>query len=155
MTSPACFALFCEDIRREAGSLDTLIGVMPSTQRVPTVPGAFRRLSVYYRIRLPLDQDINERISASLDIDEGVVGPEVEFSDDGGLPKINLERAVQRAKILKAAYVEVHARIRLDELPIVGPGQIRAIAKVGHQTVVGGYLNIELRDDSNASQPPS
>jgi hypothetical protein len=154
MTSRSCFALFCEDIRREPGSKETLIGVMPALQRVPKFPGAFQRLSIYYRVRLPLDQDVNERVLVDLEIDEGV-SVDIELEDSTPYPKENLERALALAKERNAPYAEVQARLIVDGIPITGAGQIRAIAKIGDERLVGGYLNIKLKDDSSASPPPS
>ncbi|UGY15087.1 hypothetical protein HAP48_0042275 [Bradyrhizobium septentrionale] len=152
MIAPVCFALFCEDIRREGNGRDTIIGVMPAAIRVSKFPGALRRFSVYYRIRLPLDHDPSERIFINLDAD-GV--SDVQIVDEDGLSAESLERLIARTKRQKAPHVEINARLRLDDFPLIGAGQIRAVAIVGEQKLVGGFINVELRDDATASQQPS
>lgn len=131
-----------------------MIGVMPAVQRVSTFPGVFRKMAVYFRIRLPLDQDLNERIFITLDIDEGM-SDDVEVDEQYALPRKNLENALARAKERNAPYTEVMAKLIVDGIPITRAGQIRAVANIGGEALIGGYLNIALRDDASASQPPS
>lgn len=153
MTSPTCIALFCEDIRRETGNRDTIIGVLPAVTRISKLPGTFRRFSVYFRIRLPLDHDANKRVFINIEAD-GVSDAEVE--DDEGMPKESLERAIARAKERNAPFVEITARLHLNDFPVIGTGQIRAIATVGDEHLVGAFLNVELKEGSSSEHqsPP-
>ncbi|MEY9110430.1 hypothetical protein ABH999_006626 [Bradyrhizobium yuanmingense] len=147
MITPTCFALFCEDIRRETGNRDTIIGVLPALTRLSKIPGEFRRFSTYFRIRLPLDHDLKNRVFITIEAD-GVSDAQIE--DDGGLPDDILQQAIDKAKERNAPFVEVIARLRLDDFPIIGSGQIRAIAIVGGERLVGGFVNVEVRaPDSN------
>ncbi|MCW1991275.1 UNVERIFIED_ORG: hypothetical protein M2425_002727 [Bradyrhizobium japonicum] len=147
----ACIAIFCEDIRREVNGRETLIGVLPTGIRVPELPWQLKRLSLYYRIRLPLDQDTNQKIYIDLDA-AGVTDAGIE-ADDQGIPKEVLERAVARARERNAPYVEVIARLRLDGFPIVGEGRITALLFAGEEKVVGGYLNIALKVEDTSTVP--
>lgn len=46
------FALFCEDIRDEAGGSDSLIGVMPQGIIVPTFPFTAHKIGIYARLQV-------------------------------------------------------------------------------------------------------
>lgn len=45
-------AFFCEDIRREIGGTDTIVGIWPDNVAVPEFPFSFPKLALYVRVNL-------------------------------------------------------------------------------------------------------
>jgi hypothetical protein len=149
-------ALFCEDIRREAASRDTLIGIMPATIYLPSFPGDLRRLSVYVQIRLAVSGKFDKAISVDLDVpgDKGAINNQ----NREPLPRDMLERSLRRAKERNLPFATITARMLISEpVPVPTPRTVLAILKYGKQKEVCGLLNIMERpkDASTVSPPPS
>jgi hypothetical protein len=156
MKGISALALFCEDIRREGGSKDTLIGVMPTTVHVVSFPGALRRLSVYVQIRLATDGKYEKPLSVDLEIagEKGAIKNE----NRNPLPIDVIERSLNRAKDRGLPFAVITARMVLgDPVPVPSARKFLAILKYGKRKEVCGLLNImqKVTDASSASPPPS
>ena len=66
-------ALFCEDARRESGGRFTLIGVMSDVAQVSEFPGALKRLTVHFRIRLDVKRKYPKPLVIDIEVPEGEV----------------------------------------------------------------------------------
>jgi hypothetical protein len=148
------FGLFCEDIRREGGGKETLIGVMTETIQVAKFPASFRRLACYFRIRLDVANSYDLPLSVDLETTDG----EIKNENMDPAPAEMIERTLVRARKRGAPYGTIFARVRISEpVDFSGPAKIYAYIRYGEEKLLCGFLSVIERpsDPSNASSPPS
>ncbi|WP_430650200.1 DUF6941 family protein [Bradyrhizobium lablabi] len=156
MKGISAVGIFCEDIRREGPGKDTIIGAMSDTIRVPSFPGALRRLAIYYRIRLSVDGRFTKPIKVDLDVQNDHVV--VDNKSPGPIPHDVIERSIANAKKNGVPFATIIARTELAEpVEFPGPTKLVAVLRYGDQKEVCGILNVIERpkDASSASPPPS
>lgn len=142
-------AHFCEDIRRESAGKTTLIGIYPTTFFAPSFPRALRRLSVWFSIRL----DVNQVYEKPITIDLHAEGTEIkeDSESEDAIPKEILESALQKARERKLPYATVLGHITLTEpVNFERPTLLKAVVKYGDTESICGILNI-LKRTANAS----
>ena len=88
-------ALFCEDIRREGGGRETIIGMMPDTIQISSFPWSIRRITVHFRIKIQADFVCEKPII--MDIESEVAEIEHVKKRDPAPPEL-IERTIARAK---------------------------------------------------------
>jgi hypothetical protein len=144
-------ALFCDDVRREVGGRETLIGVLPDATPFPR-PMRLQRLVVYYRVKFEVSKTYSETIQPQLEFN----GEAVDVSaTTGPMPISLINQALQRGKNQNLSHVTLHALARLREpLFVEKDSRIDAILNVGAEKVICGTLNFIL-DPSIASSRPS
>jgi hypothetical protein len=151
MEGISAFALFCEDVRREASGKETLIGVMADVMTFPAFPARVRRIQVYFRIRFEVGKKYNQIIVPTLEWD----GKPVDRDSPEPLPVEMIERSLIGAEKRKLSYATAAIRVRLDEpLPVQSPGKILAILNIGDEKMLCGALTFAERPSSLSQQPP-
>lgn len=144
MKGVSAFALFCEDIRRETGNKETLIGVMPETIQVSTFPGALKKLAVYFRVRLEVGRQYPKPIKIDLEIPGDDIQSDSKTPEP--IPAEVIERSIERAKDRGLPYATIIGRMFLSEsVPIPSPRMISAILICGSKRQLCGVLNIAQR----------
>lgn len=132
------FAIFCEDVRREAQGRNTIIGVMPDTVRVPSFPGEMRRLALYIRLRLNIEASYESpifiRVTSSPE--------EVLLDDHEPIPKEVVERSVSGAKQRGVPFGTIFARFELTPVSLQGPVKLTATLEFNDEQEVIGFLQI-------------
>jgi hypothetical protein len=150
MKGITAFAIFCEDIRRESTGKNTLIGAMSDTIGVEKFPTTFRRLAVYFRIRLEVEGEYTKPISVELEIPEAD-GEIISQSMDRVPPEM-IERSLKRAKERGLPFATLNGRMLVQEpVKIRAPRKILAILKYGKRREVCGFLNVAEKDEKDAS----
>ncbi|HWK97361.1 MAG TPA: hypothetical protein VNR39_18235 [Pseudolabrys sp.] len=153
MKAVSASALFCEDIRREATGRETLIGVLPDTYNVKSLPMRMRRLAIYARIRIDVEHvDLKKTISISV---LGSTGLEISGGEEGPVPAEVVAHGVERAKEMGLPYATIIGKIRLDEpVSIPSGGTFKVYLHYADEQELCGLLNIRPRADASASPPP-
>src|SRR4051794_40800732 len=150
MNGVTALALFCEDIRREGGARDTLIGVKADTTRVPNFPGRFKNISAYFRVRFEIGKQYPDPVGIEVEAE----GMKIEQdSPTGPIPPELIESAIKNATAVGSPYATIIGRIEFEGLVIPQPVTLKAMLRVGSQTELCGILNIvaETKSASTAS----
>lgn len=157
MKDISAFAIFCEDIRREAGGRHSIIGTYSDTMEVPSFPGALRRLGVFFRIRFDVNGTFDQPISVDLEVDNG----EIVHETPEPIGRDLLERSLAKSRERGMPYTTITGRMEVEEpVHLAGPCRILALLKVGDEREVCGILNLRLKEPpssaaASASPPPS
>jgi hypothetical protein len=141
--------LFCEDVRDEAHSRHTLLGVLPDNMDVPKFPGTLNKLGVYVRVHIDATADVGPlevRIKV-FDNDEQVLGG---FDAES----IKKQQEIARGNQTPTAGFIISAVA--GRIPIARPGRINLIAQVGEESIVCGSLRLfTSSSSSDPAQPAS
>ena len=125
----SAIAIFCEDIREEKSRQDTLIGILPDTLRVPSIPGMMPKLAVYARIHVLRIAGIREvRIRCEL--------------LDGTVVQANDLTEVLAQEKGKGESIGLVAKTVFSPFPVMAAGQIKVIATIDGEDYVCGALTI-------------
>jgi hypothetical protein len=139
MRGLSAHAFFCEDIRREVGGRETVIGIMPDTVQVPRFPWTMRRLAVHFRIKLSVDFICEKPILVDVESPEADIEPK----ERGPAPKDLIERTIERAKERGLPYGTILGRVELTEpLEFTGPTTLFTVLKYGDEREICGVLNL-------------
>jgi hypothetical protein len=153
MNGVRAFACFCEDVRRESAGKDTIIGLMTDTRIVPSFPWSFRRMAVYFQIKLDVDKSYDQPLLMDLESSES----ELEHADRSPAPLDMIERAIAKAKQRGLPFATITGRVQFKE-PMLVPekAKIYAVLKYGEERDICAVLNVIERpkDDSTASSRP-
>lgn len=143
--------LFCEDIREEARSLHTLIGVMPGNMRVPRIPGAFARLGMYVRVHVEAAATDVGDIGMTLVLPDGNKNHFDGFTTDQ--VNVELQKAIENGL--------PHAGFMLQavgtSVPIKAQGRIELVATIGNESIICASMRVfqEATVSSVSEQPPA
>jgi hypothetical protein len=132
-------ALFCEDIRREGGGRETIIGMMPETIQVSSFPWSIRRVTVHFRIKIQADFVCEKPIQMDIESDS----VEIEDTKRDPAPLELIERTIARAKDRGLPYGTIVGRIQMNEpLEFPEPITLFAVLKYGDEKEICGILNV-------------
>lgn len=130
------FALFCEDVRREADKKNSLMGVLPNTINVPDFPGVLLRLCVYIRVNFGMEFD-------SEDIPMKLILPSGEELNFTSIDRELLKKSQAEAKQQNKTVAGVLTIAEFRNLAIEKPGAIRVTARIKQQDQLCGILHVE------------
>lgn len=130
-------SLFCEDVRQEANGQEIIIGIFKDKLFVNILPGMLPKLSVYTRINIPNDLDIqNLGVYLVSSIGENIVENKI----DMGLIKSNKNIAIESG----TPYTGITSRVTLSPFSVEEPKSLIVNVVADLQTIVSGVLHIEL-----------
>jgi len=138
----SAFALFCDSVREEKGGLNTIVGVMPDNVEVPAFPGAFTRLSVHYRVIIPIGFEIKP-VTLTVALPNT---PKLEMGFETSL----IEAALRNSSEQGNPSTTLVGSFTVNNIQIPEPMKINALVRCGDAEILAGYLNIKRR-----SPPPT
>ena len=140
MVSAHCVAIFCEDIREEAGGTHTIIGVMPDNISLPqpdTKTGQqvmLGRLGIYIRVNLnPTTTPCSVRSRLTM-----AGGKDIPLGD---MDIASVERAIADSNSRGFPMVGFIFKAMLAPFPIPAFGLAKAIVTIGEDEIVCGIIN--------------
>jgi hypothetical protein len=145
---PSILCLFCEDVRAEKSDTATIVGVFPDNIAVPSLPGAFGKLSLYVRGAFPLDK---RPASFSVRL-EFPWEPKVLNIGEVAADTIGTSFKQAKEQGNDAAGLIVWAT--LTGFPIRQAGRIKAIATIGKADWKIGSLNIVAAKTTEGARKP-
>lgn len=140
--------VFCEDIREEKGSKNTLLGIYADNVNVTEIPGTFIKLAIYIRIHAKPDYDI-EDLTFSLRLPDG------ENIHLGEFDRAGLEKAKASRLETKAPYIGLVIQAAFQQLHIAQPGRLMAIAKINGEEIIAASLNVRAKVKSQDNETKS
>jgi hypothetical protein len=154
-------ALFCEDIRDEAGGTNTLVGVLPDNIRIGAPPpevgvAALAKLGFYSRVHVPIDTPGVEPLEIILTNggDEQVLSTmSVEF----------IENALNQARGNGSPHAGLITRVVVAPFAVLETKTVSLVARTPTKRVLAASMNIDLAQPSpvevasspTASPPPA
>ena len=142
MMDVSAVAIFCDDIRPETAGTVTIVGVYPDNLKVPKLPGALPKVSVYARLHVRPDYAPGP-IVARVVMPDGAEASKNEV--DGDLVRKTLEMA----RIDKKPYAGFILTFTMSPFSISQVGRVSVVISVGDQNITAGSLNVQL------AQPPA
>ena len=139
--------IFCEDIREEARSLHTLLGIMPDRMKVTKIPGGFSKLGMYVRVHVPVETDVGA-------IDVTIRLPDETESTLAGFTVDQVKEEQQKARengMLHAGFI---MQLVGAGIPIKQAGRLDLVVSVGGDKCVCGSLRI-FQDEATSSATAS
>ncbi|WP_441465370.1 DUF6941 family protein [Bradyrhizobium xenonodulans] len=149
------FAFFCEDVRRENGGRETLIGILPDTVQVPRFPWVVRRITIHFRIRIQADFDCDRAVMIDVESENA----DIEAVKREPAPMELVRRTVERARNRGLPYGTLIGRVEMNEpLEFPQPAKLTVVLKCGDEKEECGLLNIVERttpgpSDQSSGQP--
>jgi hypothetical protein len=140
ITSSIC--LFCEDIRQEQNSVDTLVGVLPDNINVTTTPVVLPKFAMYIRVVFPLSK-IPSTISVQL-----LTPWNAEPAKLGEVSSEQIVAAVDEARAQDSDAVRFNFKVIGANFTVPNPGKVVVITSVDKTNIQAGILSFRL-------QPPS
>lgn len=137
----SAIALFCFDAREEKGGTETLVGILPDNVNIPSFPGSFVQMTVYFRVQMSVTYRPVEIIMR-------VVLPDGSELNRYKIDQDRLEKTRERAAKDENLYMGLITRFTVAPLRIDKPGRIEALLSIDGTDIVAGSLNCQL-------QPPS
>lgn len=138
--------LFCDDVRREIGGTDTVVGILPDNINVPNKGGALPRLAVYIRVLFEPDEPIG-KISAVLKTPTG------ETVNLGFVSEQLAQEAAAGARENDLPIAGIILRAVMTPFPIPEIGKFEAVVIHNDQNHTCAVLNIRLNDPNASGQP--
>lgn len=133
----AVSAIFCEDIRTEAGEQNTIIGTIPDNMAVDQIPGNLPKLCVY--IRTTFDPGIPLRdYSVRLMYGEDREVARVE------IPAAVIDRSISDTTRQGSPLANIITRIIAMPFVIDRAGQLQIIARNAGEDYIVGSLNVSV-----------
>jgi hypothetical protein len=144
MIAVSVVALFCEDIRDEVSGAHTLVGVISDHIRVPAIPGALAKLSIYVRINFDPEYDPGE-ISVRLRMSDGTEMPLTKFE-----PEL-IAKAKSDALASGFPVAGLISKTAAAPFPITQRGITRVLVNVGGAEFLGGALECDVAAPTSPS----
>jgi hypothetical protein len=136
---------FCEDIRQEANSVETIVGVMPDNIALQGgTQGFLPRLAMYVRIHLTTDVEVDV-ISVTADFFDGMHHQQL-----GVFDKDKIVQEKETARRSGATTIGLIFRGIFTPFPVPRLGSILLKARVGEEEITCGGLHFT----SSSSAPP-
>lgn len=135
------FALFCEDIREEAKGTETLVGILPASLSVSSMPLNFLKLCVYARLKIPKAWDkgpILCFLSFLLGDDETLIGE---------ITELEIASLVRESDV-KSDYVNltiIHGR----PVKVLKPDILRFNLKIGESYLELANLEVKFHEPAD------
>ncbi|WP_315775098.1 MULTISPECIES: DUF6941 family protein [unclassified Bradyrhizobium] len=135
----SAFALFCEDVRKEAAGRTTIIGMMGDTIHVPDFPSVFPRVTCYFRVKFDVNGNYDKPLVMDLEASETNIVQEIKRA----APRDLIDRAIANARNRGLIYGSISGRVRMDEpLEFPKPTVIYAVLRYGDEKMICGVLNV-------------
>lgn len=144
---PELFALFCEDVRRELGGTQSIIGVFQDVVLLEEMPFTLPRLSVFFNLHL-FDADLDKVCVELQRADTGVVLTSVAFNDINGLKK-RLEAIGDQ---ISEVGVKVNGTIESTSFSVEEPMTLRICAHLNRSRSVVSSSRLTFRLAKDAKQ---
>ena len=129
-------AFFCDDIRAERSSTETVVGIYPDNVEVDKIPAMFPRMSIYLRINVFLDKEYEDILIYMLLSDEQKV-------DLTTIKAELISSAQKQATEQGSPFAGLVSRIKQSPFVAANPGRIQIVAAVNGDDYVCGLLNIK------------
>lgn len=130
--------LFCEDIRQEQGSQETLIGILPNNINVQSLPGMMPKLGVYVRYHFSIDYRPKSVQSFFLDTEENEI---LKMGIDESL----LSETFSSSKRLNQPILGFMSRAVTAPFVFNHEGLYKVITDVDGEQFVAGILDIRVQ----------
>lgn len=131
-------ALFCDSVRPEVEGTETVTGILPDNIVVPRLPVTVPRLSIYYRLHIPVDEYFN-KIETSLQVPDGT---------EHALTDVDMElisRTRDEAADAGSGYFGLILRAQMVPFRLDFEGRYLALLKVDGSPRVCGSLFVHPR----------
>jgi hypothetical protein len=127
------FVLFCDSVRDETTSTQTIVGVLPDNLNIPKVPAAVPRLTLYVRIMLDPARDPGP-MALWLIFPDGQERTLQTF--EAGV----VNEARTRAQESNMPYAGLLSNITFPNFPVLQYGRVKAVLRVGDEEILCGAL---------------
>jgi hypothetical protein len=134
----SAIALFCFDAREEKGGTETLVGILPDNVNMPSFPGGFVQMTVYFRVHMNVTYRPMEIIAR-------VILPDGSELNRYQMDQAALEKTREKAVKNGNTYMGLITRFTVAPLRIDEPGRIQALLNVDGTDIVAGSLNCQLQ----------
>lgn len=133
MRGVQAFALFCDSVRDEKTSTQTIVGVYPDNLNVAKVPAVIARLAIY--IRIMVDPDIDPDSMALW-----VVFPDGAERNVQTIEPDVISTARTKARENEMPYAGLLTNITFPNFPIMQFGRVKVLLRAGEEEIVCGAL---------------
>lgn len=137
--------LFCEDIREEKSGQFTLVGLLPDSINVPSVPGMLPKLCLYVRVHINPPEADPGPISARILMPDGSELVRNDVKPD------SVNNARERAVAKGTPVVGIILRFTAMPLPVATEGRILAEVTIGQRTSICGSLAINVKPTTSGT----
>jgi hypothetical protein len=140
---------FCDDVREEKGNKDTIVGIYSEVATVASFPGSFKRILIYVRLHVDIDQEINE-LKLFLKV------PKADEEEIAVFDLEDFEEGRKLARLRTMPYIDVATQVSVEPLRVPAEGLVQATLQLNDErTVVAAMLVRKRPSRPNASEPPS
>ena len=144
MIPTSAIAFFCEDIRAEAESRVTVIGIFPDNMNLEIPSGtlpegkvpALPKLSIFVRISF----DPNKKLDS---IKAKVINPDGTETALDGVAADVIQKAQKEAREQNNINSNINMTLQMQPFPVPTFGRMRLEVEVGGETFVCGALNFQ------------
>ncbi len=141
-------AWFCDDVREERGSKETIVGLYSDSIAVPRFPGAFKKVIVVIHIHADLNEPLTE-------IKLFLRSPNAEEEEIADFDLSDFEQGRQHALERRMPFLLVVAQVTVEPLKVEIEGVIEAVLRINGERMTVGALLVRQIKRPLQSPPPS
>jgi hypothetical protein len=133
MRGVQAFALFCDSVRDETTSTQTIVGVFPDNLNIAKVPSMIPRLSIYIRVMVDPTEDPGPMI-LSLVFPDGTEKAVQTFDAE------TVTAARAKSRETEMPYTGMITNITFPTFPVMQFGRVKVLLRAGEEEIVCGAL---------------